>query len=630
MMPARRRVGHRPGRLDAAFAMASSLVTDLLQGVHDACVDDRSGVSRDPIPELETIDPDAFGICLATVDGHVYEVGDTRARFPIQSISKAFTYGLALEDCGAEAVAAKLDVEPSGEPYNEISVDSRTGRPRNPMINAGAITASSLIAGDTPAEQFAHVQTVFSAYAARRLELGEDVLRSELRTGDRNRAIGYLLREFGTLECEPNDALDVYLRQCSLLVDCRDLALMAATLANSGIQPRTGERLAAVETVDRILSVMTTCGMYDAAGDWVAEVGLPAKSGVGGGIVAVLPGQVAVAVFSPRLDEHGNSVRGVAACRRLSRELELHFLHVPRGARSAVESVRDLTANRSLRERSAAAEEVLRRHGERVQIFGLHGDLLFAGAEAIVRRAERDAGDLDVIVFDARRVGDVSDVTWRLLLGLRARLDERHCEVALVASGERIAARRAEASIADPAPIFGRLEAATVWAEDRLLARYGDGALAEAPVELRDHPLLVTIDSDRIDRLCARFQARTVPAGTRVVRAGGPATGLYLLLAGRARSSLPTASRGAEPVATLSPGSCFGQASLVTARPHLFDVDAEERCELAVLTPEAFASLADEEPPLHAALIEALLHAAYDTVDRSLRIAGARVASPGV
>ena len=124
--------------------MASSLVTDLLQGVHDACVDDRSGVSRDPIPELETIDPDAFGICLATVDGHVYEVGDTRARFPIQSISKAFTYGLALEDRGAEAVAAKLDVEPSGEPYNEISVDSRTGRPRNPMINAGAITASSL------------------------------------------------------------------------------------------------------------------------------------------------------------------------------------------------------------------------------------------------------------------------------------------------------------------------------------------------------------------------------------------------------------------------------------------------------------------------------------------------------
>lgn len=609
--------------------MASSSVIDLLQGVHDACVDDRSGVSRDPIPELKTIDPDAFGICLATIDGHLYEVGNTRAPFPIQSISKAFTYGLALEDCGAEAVAAKIDVEPSGEPYNEISVDPRTGRPRNPMINAGAITASSLVAGDTPVEQFAHLQTVFSAYAARQLELSEDVLRTEVRTGDRNRAIGYLLREFGTLECDPNGVLDVYLRQCSLLVDCRDLALMAATLANAGIQPRTGERVAAVETVDRILSVMTTCGMYDAAGDWVAEVGLPAKSGVGGGIIAVLPGQVAVTVFSPRLDEHGNSVRGVAACRRLSRELELHFLHVPRGARSAVESVRDLTGNPSLLQRPGPAEEVLRRHGERVQIFGLHGDLLFAGAEAIVRRAERIARDLDVIVFDARRVGDVSDVSWRLLLGLRARLDEHDCEIALVASGEQIAARRAEAATDNPVPVFARLEAATVWAEDRLLARYGDSAVGEAPVELRDHPLVVAVDSDRIDHLCARLQTRTVRAGTRVVRAGEPATGLYLLLSGRARSSLPTPSGRPKPAATLSPGTFFGQVSLVTRQPHVFDVDAEERCELAVFTPEAFASLAEEEPSLHAALIEALLHAAYDTIDRSLRIAAARMASPG-
>jgi glutaminase len=609
--------------------MASSLVTDLLQSVHDACVDDRSGMSQDPIPELETIDPDAFGICLATVDGHLYEVGDTRASFPIQSISKAFTYGLALEDRGAEAVAAKIDVEPSGEPYNEISVDPRTGRPRNPMINAGAITASSLIAGDTPAEQFAHVQTIFSAYADRQLELGEDVLRTEVQTGDRNRAIGYLLREFGTLKCDPNDALDVYLRQCSLLVDCCDLALMAATLANAGIQPRTGQRLAAVETVDRVLSVMTTCGMYDAAGDWVAEVGLPAKSGVGGGIIAVLPGQVAVAVFSPRLDEHGNSVRGVAACRRLSRELELHFLHVPRGARSAVESVRGLTGNPSLRERPAA-EEVLHQYRERAQIFGLHGDLLFAGAEAIVRRAERAAGDLDVIVFDARRVGDVSDVTWRLLLGLRARLDEHDCEVALVASGDQIAARQAEMATANPAPVFTRLEAATVWAEDRLLARYGEGAVGEAPLELRDHPLILAVDSDRIDQLCARFQTRTVPAGTRVVQAGERATGLYLLLSGRARSSLPTAGVGAEPMATLSPGTSFGQATLVTGRQHLLDIDAEEPCELAVLTPEAFASLAEEDPPLRAALIEALLNAAYDAVERSLRIAAARVASLGV
>ena len=212
-----------------------------------------------------------------------------------------------------------------------------------------------------------------------------------------------------------------------------------------------------------------------------------------------------------------------------------------------------------------------------------------------------------------------------------ARLHEHECEVAIVASADQIAARRAEVATANRALVFARLEAAMVWAEDRLLARYGGGSVDGAPVGLRDHPLLSMVDSEGIDLLCARLETRSVPAGTRIVGAGEPASGLYLLLSGRVRSSLPTAGGGAELgaqlAATLSPGTCFGQASLVTARAHLCDVDAEEPCELAVLTPEAFASLAEEEPRLRAALIETLLRSAYDTVDRSLRVAGGRVAS---
>ena len=179
--------------------------------------------------------PDSFAICLATSDGYVYEAGDSRKRFAIQSISKPFTYALALADRGLAAVAAKVDVEPSGEPFNEISLDPITERPRNPMINAGAITCASLIAGDSPEERFERIRAFYSRFAGRELQLDQDMFASEDRTGNRNRAIGYMLRSFGILDEDPQTTLAVYFRQCSIEVDCRDLSLMAATLADSGV-----------------------------------------------------------------------------------------------------------------------------------------------------------------------------------------------------------------------------------------------------------------------------------------------------------------------------------------------------------------------------------------------------------
>ena len=204
------------------------------------------------------------------------------SRSPFSRFSKPFTYALALADRGSEAVAAKIDVEPSGEPFNEISLDPLTERPRNPMINAGAITAASLVAGPNPEARFERIRSAYSRYAGRELTFNEAVYTSEARTGHRNRAIGHMLRSFDVITGNPDEAVDLYFRQCSIDVTCRDLSLMAATMANNGVNPLTHERALAPAGVEQVLSVMATCGMYDGAGKWLVEVGLPAKSGVGG------------------------------------------------------------------------------------------------------------------------------------------------------------------------------------------------------------------------------------------------------------------------------------------------------------------------------------------------------------
>src|SRR5262245_6921820 len=265
-----------------------------------------------------------------------------RQSFTIQSISKPFTYGLAIEDRGLRMVLQKIGVEPSGEAFNSISLAPDTGRPRNPMINAGAIVASSLVRGTSAAQRLERLLGVFSAHAGHPLAVDEVVYASERETGHRNRAIGHLLRNFEVLTGDPDEALDLYFRQCSVAVDCRDLAVMAACLANGGTNPLTGDRALRADVVPHVLSVMTTCGMYDSAGEWVFRVGLPAKSGVSGGVLAVLPGQLGVAVFSPRLDAHGNSVRGVQVCTDLAEAFGLHFLRAPRPAPAAIRRQYDL------------------------------------------------------------------------------------------------------------------------------------------------------------------------------------------------------------------------------------------------------------------------------------------------
>ncbi|TAJ46844.1 MAG: glutaminase A [Herbiconiux sp.] len=300
---------------------------------------DPAGELADYIPELARVDANGFGIAATATSGHSYAAGDADRLFTIQSVSKPFVYALALEALGREAVLERVGVEPSGEPFNAISFD-QIGRPANPMINAGAIVATSLIPAADAEERFAVIRAGLSAFAGRPLDLAHDVYESESATGDRNRGLAHLARASGMLGSTVADAVEPYFQQCSLLVDTGDLAMMAATLANGGEHPLTGERVVAEAVARDVLSVMASCGMYDRSGDWMFRVGMPAKSGVGGGIVAVTPGQYGIGVYSPPLDSAGNSSRGVAALQLLSAEFGLHMLDRPRESVSAVESIR--------------------------------------------------------------------------------------------------------------------------------------------------------------------------------------------------------------------------------------------------------------------------------------------------
>ena len=364
-------------------------------------VDD--GVLASYIPELTQVDPARFGLTVSASDGYVYESGDARTDFTIQSISKPFTYALALDSVGQEAVDAKIGVEPSGDAFNEISVDETTKVPKNAMINAGAIAAVSLVPGAGPDERFARIRDFYSACAGRNLELDEDVYRSEKATGNRNRAIAYMLTSFGVLDDDPDDVLDVYFRQCSLRVTSVDLARMAATLAGGGVNPQTGRRVADAKVIQRTLSVMVTCGMYNGAGDWVSAVGMPAKSGVGGGILAVLPGQLGIGVYSPLLDNRGNSVRGVLVCRALSERLGLHFLNVGRESRATIRAVYDAA--------------------DGIRVYEMHGDLMFAGAERVLRNVDRESQEFSVGILDVTRVDTINDAARALLASMGATLE---------------------------------------------------------------------------------------------------------------------------------------------------------------------------------------------------------------
>ncbi|MGB5593777.1 MAG: glutaminase A [Crocosphaera sp.] len=277
-------------------------------------------------PDLVAINPNWFAICIVTVDGQVYTAGDIEQTFLIQSISKVFAYGMALEDHGREHILTKVDVEPTGDAYNSmIKVQENSKRPYNSMVNTGAIAITNLIKGKSPAHKLNRVLKMYQGYVGHPIYVDTSAVVSEQTKGDHNWAISYLLRNFSMISGDIKETLALYLQQCSAIINCRDLAVMAATLANNGVNPITGKTAINPDYIKDLLSVMFTCGMYDFAGEWSYKVGFPAKSGVGGGILAVVPGVMGIGVFSPPLDKRGNSIRGIKVCEELSHHFQLHI-----------------------------------------------------------------------------------------------------------------------------------------------------------------------------------------------------------------------------------------------------------------------------------------------------------------
>ena len=577
----------------------------------------------DYIPELAKANPEDFGIVLATADGRVYAVGDWEKTFTIQSISKPFMYGLALSLLSPSFMEKKVGVEPSGDAFNAISLDPRTGIPRNPMINAGAIATAAQVWRHDPGRAEALTLEFFSTLAGRPLAVNESVYESERASGHRNRAISHLLRNAAVIEEEPEPGLDLYFRQCSIGVTCRDLAVMAATLACQGRNPLTQDEPLNPAITTRMLAVMGSCGMYDYAGQWLYDVGMPAKSGVGGGVLAVVPGRLGIAVYSPRLDAFGNSVRGIATCRRLSQALELHLFDQTPLQQSPVRSTYKGTERRSRRWRSTAEAAVLDPLRSQIKVLHAQGVLDFAALENVLGSIEQAATDGDVIILELGQVSELPAASKALL--------QRQAELLQAAGKQLLLCRSSHLEL--PAALslerftYASLDLALEAAEDLLLeisggegsggeGSGGEGSAALAapqkgtPTDVGLLGLLAPLAADLREAITERLELRHYPAGTVVMARQQESDQLFLVASGRFSIFLPIPRPEARArharMATFSKGMVFGDAAFFSGELRMADVVADTDGSCWLLQRSAFEELQQDNPAAAIALLTQL------------------------
>lgn len=567
-----------------------------LQILHARYASLNEGKVADYIPQLANADPGSFGICIATRDGHLYEVGDTRQEFTIQSISKALSYGLALEDRGEEHVLSRIGVEPSGEAFNAISLKPESGMPFNPMINAGAIATCGQILAKDGETRIQRISKYLSRCAGETLEVDPEVYRSESETGHRNRAIGWMLRNFGIVDEDPHEILETYFQQCSLRVTCADLAVMGATLANQGVNPTTGERAIAQEYVDNVLGVMATCGMYDWSGEWIYRVGLPAKSGVGGGILAVLPGQLGIGVFSPPLDEQGNSVRGIRVCMDMARELALHLFNPSAAPQPALRHGYNATQVVSHRRLPPVALQAVRRYGDRIRVLELQGPLLFSTVEPVVRTLVRQAPYCRQVILNFRHVVSVDAVSLRLISEVHEQLGKASVRLLCCHVG-RFTRPLIAAGIPDDS-LFDSADAALEACEDLLLGEIlGDVWQEPQPVPLSRCALFEDCNDADLAALQEQMSIRDYSEGQTIIARGSRADELFVIVAGSVEVSLPVdGSRKAQRLDVLSAGMSFGEMAFIDDVARSADVIAREPVRCHVMDRDLFDALDQKRP----------------------------------
>lgn len=598
--------------------MIQSPIQRYLDQLHARISSLHEGHVADYIPELSHANPDWFGICVATRDGHLYEVGDTQRLFTIQSISKAIIYGLALEDHGEDFVLTKIGVEASGEAFNAISLRRQTGLPFNPMINIGAIAACGLVKGEGADEKIGRILAVLSRCAGRSLDVDSNVYRSESATGHRNRAIGWMLRNSGILSDEPTPTLETYFQQCSIRVHCRDLAVIGATLANGGINPLTGERVIQERFVPRVLSVMASCGMYDYSGEWLYRVGLPAKSGVGGGMMAVLPGQLGIGVFSPPLDAQGNSVRGIAVCQELSKGLDLHLLNISTPPAWGIRFSHDASRVSSRRRRTIAEMECLRSASRRVHIYQMQGSLSFSMVEGLIRDIYARLQERDYFIVNLKAVATLDKVSIRLFAQAAAELARMGKHLIF---SNALSWRKLFANIegTDDVMFFKDNDVALEYCENRWLAVAFPETTSGDALAPGECSLFSGIDKEQMAVLEKYFTRHSKRAGEKIVRQGEPAEEMFVLLRGSVTASISSPS-GRARLDVFTAGMTFGEVALLDRHPRSADVTANEDILYLTISRTDFSRLDSEMPLVKIQLLQNLA-AGLSTVLRRTNLA---------
>ncbi|HEY0815193.1 MAG TPA: glutaminase A [Pseudonocardia sp.] len=584
--------------------MVADPVSDLLARIHDEILTATGGRVASYIPELAGADPDVCAVALATLDGVLYEIGEVRHPFTIQSVSKPFVLALAIQDRGLDAVLSAVGVEPTGDPFNAVTLEPHTGRPLNPMVNAGAIVTSNLVDGQDPTSRIERITEGLSAFAARPLSLDERVLASELATADRNRAIAYLMRSMGSLDVEVEAALAVYCAQCSLTVTARDLAVMSATLANGGRNPVTGQVVIDAQVVTHVLSMMLTCGLYDFSGEWVLRTGLPAKSGVSGGIAVALPGQFGIGTYSPRLDHQGNSVRGIAACERLSERFGLHVMRPPATDSAPIRRRIDGGEIRSRRHRPRRERTVLADQARAIVVYELQGVITFRQAELIARRAASETSRW--LIFDAARVSRLDPASERLLADAIGRL---------AATGVQplLSGRWSQGFL----PFVERYPSAAdavERCEDALVADAGlSGPVEDIPLEEND--LCRALCAADLEVLAKALDTRHYQPGQVVGPERGPGEALMFITRGRVaiehENAEPDPATGllSPRIAARSAGTAVGSLAVAAPETTPTRLTAETEVAMLVLTDTALDRLTSDHPAVAAAVLRATTEA---------------------
>lgn len=556
-----------------------SPLQEYLENLHSSLKSLREGKVADYIPELSHANPEWFGIALVTVDGYVYQVGDTQQDFTIQSISKAITYGMAMSDHGIKHLIEKVGVEPSGDAFNSISLHPDTGQPCNPMINAGAIAISSLIKDKNGVNRVQRVLDTMERYTGHPLTINDAVFMSENKTGHRNRAIAHLLRNYDVLDEEPDQALDLYFKQCSININCRHLAVMAATLANSGVNPITGVTTLASPCVDKVLSVMGSCGMYDYSGNWLFHVGMPAKSGVGGGIMAVLPGQFGLAVFSPPLDEKGNSVRGIRVCEVISSEFGLHLYHTARSTSASVLRVKySVSQVRSRKERNSEQKALLNEHGNKVRGYELQGDLLFNSTASVILDMMQEVETSDYFILDFKHVARLDEASSKLFLEAVYKLHSHGKHIFFTSTRDqynfvRYLEKNSDKEISSEVFRFKNKDLALEWCEDKLLLPFVE-LDTKGMIDIARHEICTGLSADEIESLRSICTPAIFKAGETVFQRGDIADCMYFILKGEIEVTLKIRHQHEKRLTTLSSGMSFGELAMINRNRRSADVRA--------------------------------------------------------